>query len=99
MNLSNFDHVNVFQRTRYNQNRLFQGLHCYFVDCCTKIKISSDGVLNGLGFAPASGLYQYIVQNNGKRAYKQENTRDYNGVFYLHWSPFKTWTVCSFFEI
>ena len=94
MNLSNFDHVN-----RYNQNRLFQGLHCYFSDCCTKIMISSDGVLNDLDFTPATGLYQYVVQSNGKRAYKQENTRDANGVYYLHWSPFKTWTVHYFLEL
>ena len=84
---------------RYNQNWLFQGLHSYFADCCTKITISSDGVLNELGFSPATGLYQYFVQNNGTRAYKQENTRDHNGVYYLHWSPFKTWTVYYFLDI
>ena len=96
MNLSNFHNVDF---TWSNQHWWFQGLQSYFVDCCTKITISSDGVLKELDFKPASGLYQYFVQNNGKRAYKQEHTTYGNGVFYLHWSPFNTWTVYHFIDL
>ena len=84
---------------KYDQYWLFNGIHCYFVDCCTKIRILSDGLLNEVDFTTATGSYQYFVQNNGRRAYKQENTTDNNTVLYLHWSPFNTWTVYYFLEI